>query len=108
MSEIPTAEEFIKANLYISKGALDEPVEAGDVIEEKGRLAEKMEEYANLKAKFHVEAALKAASENATIDFQKRTGTTGTIAKRHIVNGGDVFSIWKESILSAYPLTNIK
>jgi hypothetical protein len=44
-------------------------------------------------AKLHVEAALKAASENAD-----------TI---HIRNTND-YEIDKESILNAYPLTNIK
>jgi hypothetical protein len=49
-------------------------------------------------AKLHVEQALKEASENAFVDNNYQQGS---------VWDSDDFEVNKESILNAYPLTNI-
>ena len=58
------------------------------------------ENYAIEFAKFHVEAALKAASENATIDDIGSPNCDGEWMSCDIVN--------IDSILNSYPLDNIK
>jgi hypothetical protein len=75
---IPIAEEFLKKYELGNTGKIDIEDAKEAIIEF---------------AKLHVEAALKAASKNAD-----------TI---HIRNTND-YEIDKESILNAYPLTNIK
>jgi RecA-family ATPase len=58
-------------------------------------------------AKLHTQAALKAASEKARVSFEKRTRTYTAINKRFVVNGGDVYTIDKHTILKSYPVENI-
>ncbi|MFA9239426.1 MAG: hypothetical protein ACEQSQ_05990 [Candidatus Paceibacteria bacterium] len=78
MSKIPTAEEFWELSLSHGNRAAQ--------IEDLKRFA-----------KLHVEAALKAAVENAEAIEGWNSGLAGSAA-----------SVNKESILSAYPLTNIQ
>lgn len=80
MGEIPTALEFMKANISNVK-----------------YLQEIMIEF----AKLHVEAALKAASEKATV----------TPIDHEEISEGSFRPIWgvdDDSILNSYPLENIK
>lgn len=78
MSKIPTAEEFWELSLS------------------HGNRAAQIEDLKKF-AKLHVKAALKAAAENAEAIEGWNTGFSGNAA-----------SVNKESILSAYPLTNIQ
>ena len=82
MSKIPTVEEFLKGRPWKNGMNLQE------------RIHESMIEF----AKLHVEAALKEASENAFITNHKPTLDDDRFYKK----------IDKNSILNAYPLTNIK
>ncbi len=59
-------------------------------------------------ARLHVEAALEAASEKALVYFEKRTRTYCAVNKRFVVNGGDVYTVDKISILKSYPVEDIK
>ena len=70
-------------------------------------------------AKLHVEAALKAASENAKLTMYKKSQYSKTprwkrVSEKEEKEGVDLFSYecqWKpskKSILNAYPLENIK
>ena len=77
--EISTAEEIFKIFFNINKGYIDYDKAGLEIIKKS------MIDF----AKLHVEAALKAASES------KSNGTEG-------------YKIYKDSVLSAYPLTNIK
>jgi hypothetical protein len=90
-NNIPTAEEFLQYHLEISY-FYDDKTEK--VVCYSDEVQQAMIEF----AKLHVEAALKEASENADMDneyYQSvQEGTTGGI---------DI-----ETILNAYPLTNIK
>jgi hypothetical protein len=81
MEKIPTAEEFYKN--YPMK------------VLTKGRIHEMLCEF----AKLHVEAALKAAVDKAILGKQGAFGTYW--------NRGDLV-LDEESILTAYPLNNIK
>jgi hypothetical protein len=77
MNKIPTAKEFLMRKYEVPK----------DVVTSQCKLEmASMIEF----AKLHVEAALKAASEDAEAKYNWRQ------------------EIDKESILNAYPLTNIK
>jgi hypothetical protein len=71
MSNIPTAEEFLRGKPFSIESIYNNMIEF---------------------AKLHVEAALKEASENA----------------ESYVIGGLTSEVDKDSILNAYPLTNIK
>lgn len=73
---IPTAEEFLDKQ------------EKGYLMLDKKEFTSVMDNYATLKAKFHVKAALRAVADN---DNVQRYG-----------------EIDEDSILNAYPLTNIK
>lgn len=93
-NKIPTAEEFLNNFRF----------EAGEMI--GNRDFDTMALYAKEFAKLHVEAALKAASENATT-MTLEEGFLDTVKgiwvkypKKYIVN--------KDSILNSYPLENIK
>lgn len=89
-NKIPTAEEFLNNQDSYTKNKSTFPLGTGKIIEQN------MIEF----AKLHVEAALKAASENATNEDD------------WIFNGEDEIyvkgEIDKYSILNAYPLDNIK
>jgi UTP-glucose-1-phosphate uridylyltransferase len=90
-NNIPTAEEFIKKELYIVHNDNYQVVEVGDIIEEKERLAEKFIEF----AKLHVESALKEQKSKLN----------------DLVKYGAINETWEEvqkSINNAYPLTLIK
>ncbi|HNT70583.1 MAG TPA: hypothetical protein PKI83_02880 [Bacteroidales bacterium] len=84
MDKIPTAKQYLK------DFGLSEVICEDDIIEF---------------AKFHVQAALEAASEKAKLNVPNRFGrcTTSTF----ITDEGEVY-IDSKSILNAYPLTNIK
>jgi hypothetical protein len=87
---IPTAEEFMDNQGINEKELQNLPWF------DYGNLLTWLEDYSNLKAKFHVEAALKAAKEKAT-------------ASNNPKFKGDVNPIVDDdSILNAYPLENIK
>ena len=90
MSKIPTAEEFIASKLQQYARGIGNSGKDRETLE-KERLIEF--------AKLHVEAALKEASENAIIG---KKGAFGTYWN----NTNMVLD--KDSILKAYPLTNIK
>jgi hypothetical protein len=91
MKKIPTAEEFLKSEIYNPWG------DAWTDIMSDNDLKACMEAYANMKAKLHVKAALEAASESARVgrDWTESLGT-----EYHYVE--------KRTILNAYPLENIK
>ena len=96
MNNIPTAEEFALENM-------------------QGTDLQEIERALIAFAKLHVEAALEAANKNKKIELFVRPDRKG--AKYKKVESGenyDVFGtrqMWKvnkESILNAYPTTNIK
>ena len=115
MSKIPTAEEFLKSKDYNLGGneELADGLLTNNVIED-------MIEF----AKLHVEAALKEASENAKIleksdwgkweDSENEKGNLEekVSVKTNYYGHGDcsyqILTVSHESILKAYPLTNIK
>lgn len=84
MNNIPTAKEFLNSK----PGVFSDPT------------ADWMIEF----AKLHVEAALKEASEEATINKNKGEVTARTFG--NVING--TYSINQQSILNSYPLSNIK
>jgi hypothetical protein len=99
---IPTAEEFMDNQGINEKELQNLPWF------DYGNLLTWLEDYSNLKAKFHVEAALKAASENAYVEYidldtNEIFDYTDVITDDNV--GADVN---KKSILNAYPLENIK
>lgn len=77
-NKIPTAEEFYKSIVGNSPSEIDQHSCTLEVIQGF--------------AKLHVEAALKAAADRAEIEWDL----------------ADVAYVKQESILNAYPLTNIK
>jgi hypothetical protein len=92
MKTIQTAEEFLlnKKDACYSHGDLKDKLFTDDVIN-----------YMIEFAKLHVEAALKAASEKATV----------TPVDHEEISEGSFRPIWgvdEDSILNAYPSTNIK
>jgi hypothetical protein len=104
MNNIPTAEEFMRTF-------------------NTGKTEETPQEYVRDMliqfAKLHVDAALKAASEEETITaFYEEWNENGLLLdeddnyeasyKDPVISGGKVFIVDKESILNAYPLENIK
>ena len=86
MSKIPTAEEKLKANFY--NGSFIE-INSGDFEDIKNIMIEF--------TKLHVEAALKQASEKATVNING-----------FIQEYDENCCVDKDSILNAYPLENIK
>jgi hypothetical protein len=93
MSNIPTAEEF----LYNQGVPLKELQNLSWF--DYGNILTWLEVYSNIKTRFHVEAALKAAAEKATAEIE--LGNPYDPESGYpIVN--------KESILNAYPLNLIK
>jgi len=91
-TKIPTAEEFCRYYKVDEDGNI---VKANEFKSSY----DMMTEYANIKAKFYVQEALKAAAENAKIE-------TMTWDSPHSSEWTKVID--KQSILTAYPLTNIK
>ena len=85
---IPTAEEWLSNNKEMSVYDVAEYDEGGYLGVNETALYKMMNEYAILKAKHYVEAALKAAEEIA-IEFDSEGN-------------------YDNSILNSYPLTNIK
>jgi hypothetical protein len=102
MSNIPTAEEFLQDSFTISHFYNDKYNRMSCFSDD---VQEAMIEF----AKLHVEAALKAASQNAEIDDFYVFGTSEdeTRINEYDLNGLKG-KISKNSILNAYPLTNIK
>lgn len=100
MSSIPEAEIFLEKFRNHSKHYADQDYD-------EFKLVEALKEYSSL----HVQAALKAASEKAILSIdgivEKGNGQS------YFVDSGNHYSetqieINKDSILNAYPLTNIK
>lgn len=90
MSNIPTAEEFVeKTNLYSHKD------DAGDKVYYDNHTHTLMIEF----AKLHVETALKEASKKAECCADAIVDLGHTIIEAYVE---------EDSILNAYPLTNIK
>jgi hypothetical protein len=87
MSKIPTAEEFFKSSIPKYE-SVSELMTDGDIFY-----------HAKEFAKLHVEAALKAAAENAETKEEASYGVDEIYYTR-VVD--------KDSILNAYSLTNIK
>lgn len=94
-NKIPTVDKFFEEEFKLAQEAM--PAIWYDI-----KL--KILEYTQL----HVEAALKAAAEKACVEFSKRTRTYSENNKRFVVNGGDVYTVSKHSILDAYPKENIQ
>ncbi len=94
-NKIPTAEEFIEKNYYSLPSELEE-------------ISWLMQEF----AKLHVEAALKEASKKSYMlrDLGENEKGNFTIEKLKSYNDEEGYPIYidKNSILNAYPLTNIK
>jgi len=84
MNTIPTVEEYFRKRYEELKTAPPEDFNGTDVLIVKEII------------KLHVEAALKAAAERAEAIEGWNTGFSGSAA-----------SVNKDSILNAYPLTNI-
>lgn len=86
-NEVPTAEEYLKDRGMANVGHY------GLLISDpsKRKMHEIMEDYANLKAQFHVEAALQAAAKKASLKYPLR----------------DNNEVVKSSILNSYPKENI-
>lgn len=86
MEKIPTAEAFLPKNI-------------------NGKYSRNEVEKAMIEfAKLHVEAALKEASEEATINKNKGEVTARTFG--NVIDG--TYSINQQSILNSYSLDNIK
>ena len=91
MEKIPTAEEILNDKVYITQDGIE------DVHDSLSTVADVMIEF----AKLHVEAALKEASEKATV----------TPIDHEEISEGSFRSIWgvdDDSILNSYSLDNIK
>jgi hypothetical protein len=77
-----------------------------------GNLLTWLEDYSNLKAKLHVEAALKAANLNVKLlvdnNEEYREPGEGEDLVDYYQCGSDTVYVSSASILEAYPLTNIK
>ncbi len=84
MDKTPTAHEFLVLNSHVTN-------------------EEMLIKFARIK----VQEALTLAAQNAVVRFEKRTGTHAGMNKRFVVNGGDVYTVDKHSILNAYPLDKI-
>jgi hypothetical protein len=93
MSKIPTAVEFLSTENLRKHFNTDNPFITDMLIEF---------------AKLHVTAALSAASESVLItsDFREPAREQFSPSGEHYSN--DVYRIDEDSILSAYPLENIK
>ena len=102
---IPTAEEFIQDRYDLNSEQLDDWRDQMKKMRgfDFDNIIDLMDSYAIEVAKFHVEAALKAASEKAKIinDPTCYAGNTGSEFEADKI-------VSRESILNAYPLTNIK
>jgi len=89
MNKIPTAEEFIRYVYNIENNQT--------IVTNPKTLSVHLIEF----AKFHVQEALKVASEEATITYEiHEDKNTGIEYPAKVIN--------KDSILNAYPLENIK
>ena len=90
MNNIPTAEEFLNQRVYITQDDIE------DVHDSVSAVTEAIIDF----TKLHVEAALKAASDKALMEEDWRWDGEN---ENHVYTGID-----KDSIINAYPLTNIK
>jgi len=95
---IPTAEEWLSNNKEMSMYDVASHDEGGYLGIDEKALYKIMDEYANLKSKLHVTEALKAASEKVELKYK---------SKEHKEHSTGIF-IDIQSILNAYPLSNIK
>ncbi len=92
-NNIPTAEEFLKEYELGNTGKIDIEDTKEAIIEF---------------AKLHVEAALKAASENAYVEYID-LDTNEIFDYTDVITDDNVGAyVNKNSILNSYPLTNIK
>lgn len=94
--KIPTAEEFLR-NKKNMIGLRSQASPLGS----EGTEIEVMIEF----AKLHVEAALKEASEKASMQIKETMSNVRYISHSQ---GNQTFIVAKDSILKAYPLDNIK
>lgn len=90
MSKIPTAEEFFKK----LQGNLEDYDEGGYLGLNEKEGAKMLIEF----AKLHVQEALRCASEDARCDWYDHDE----------ISNEKLYRVEKDTILSAYPLTNIK
>ena len=110
---IPTAEELIKKWHKSMEGPNGKGVNATNIMQREKLLADAIREQNRL----HVEAALKAASEKAKLavipyDQEQWEHVPNPLKASDLrdedeMEDGEI-EVDKESILSAYPLTNIK
>jgi hypothetical protein len=110
---IPTAEEWLKNHNELSIYDVESHDEGGYLGVNEQALYKIMRKF----AKFHVKAALEAASENALICEEEPTSESDEegepIVEKHFISSGYIkeehwVEVSKESILKAYPLENIK
>lgn len=99
MNNIPTPEEWLKNHKELSENDVALYDEDGYAGVDNKALYTIMEEYGKLMAKFHVEAALKAAAGEAKIDLN------GCCEEQEFDCSAQID---KKSILNAYPKENIK
>jgi hypothetical protein len=90
MNNIPTAEEFLKDKVYITKDNIE------DVHDSLITVTNAMIEF----TKLHLEAALKTVIENVVMEDVGEINSEGEWNEYYIID--------KKSILNAYPLENIK
>lgn len=95
MEQLPTAEKLIFE--ILSNVKCDNEIEFLQLTEDGKEILSYLVEEVNNRTKSYVQAALKAASENVELDYWK--GDCQLCGSN---------TIDKESILKAYPLTNIK
>lgn len=101
MNNIPTPEEWLKNHKELSENDVALYDEDGYAGVDNKALYTIMEEYGKLMAKFHVEAALKAAYDNQVIEQYRKEDMYDYPNSSH-------FRATKHSILNAYPKENIK
>ena len=98
---LPTALEFQLIKWKKTYGS--DPIHLDELCESE--IAEYMIEFAQM----HVEAALKKASHNATLtSYDNKANKTGTSEFTTMTVNDVEWRSCSESILNAYPLTNIK
>lgn len=99
MNKIPTAEEWLLNHKTLSHYQLAEYDEGGFAGIDEKKLYEIMVEF----AKLHVQAALQAVSDNAKVEIidWKKEGFS-------LPGLQPIYGVNSESVLTAYPLENIK
>lgn len=98
VKKIPTAQDFVQKYWGASDAEMERWIEGMRkmAFADDNNVYDIMQEF----AKLHVEAALKAAAENAKCIDEGSVNRHGDWSEYYVVD--------KESILSVYPLNNIK